>query len=195
MIEGVLLHNYVNASDDIGAYQADQCNRQAVTAEWAFEHLVDETLYVYRTDDAHGESGFDPWLTIDGGMDKLKDNGMFVLIFGRTGELVVDPKFRVFASKSKVARVLQKAGLDRQRATSDNRQLVTIWVNGNNQATVRGFLSMPEIAELTRRCAAAPVDLSIEVESYPLGLEAVLDEQDENRAQDIRSILEREEGQ
>ena len=103
---GVLAHKYVNASDDIAAYQADQCGRQAVTAQWAWDNLCDETLYVYLTDDAHGEGGFDPWLTIDGGMDKRTDCDVFILCYGRTGEMPVDPAFRVFASKRAVQQVI-----------------------------------------------------------------------------------------
>ena len=66
---GVIEHKYVDASDDIGAYQADQCNRQAVTAQWAWDNLCDETLYVYLTDDAHGENvlivGLRTFLSLD----------------------------------------------------------------------------------------------------------------------------------
>lgn len=94
-MKGILEHKYVDASDDVAAYSADQCKRQAVTAEWAFEHLCDETLYVYREQGY----GIDPWLTIDGGMDKLTKTEVYILCFGSTGELAVEPSFRVFASK------------------------------------------------------------------------------------------------
>ena len=99
---GVLTHKYVNASDDVAAYRADQCGRQAVTAQFAWDNLCDETLYVYidRTD------GTDPWVTIDGGMDKLDANDCFVLCFGRTGEIIVGPQSRVFASKRTVQKIV-----------------------------------------------------------------------------------------
>lgn len=106
-MNGILPHQYVDASDDIAAYRADQCGRQAVTAQFAWDNLCDETLYVYLTDDAHGEGGFDPWLTIDGGMDKLTDQEVYILCYGRTGEMKVDQKFRVFASAKAVKRVLE----------------------------------------------------------------------------------------
>ena len=109
IVDGIIQHQYVDASDDPGAYAADQCGRQAVTAAWAYEHLVDETLYVYLTDDAHGEGGLDPWLTIDGGMDKLTDQETYVLCYGRTGEMKVDPKFRVFASSKAVVRAIGRS--------------------------------------------------------------------------------------
>jgi hypothetical protein len=102
----VLEHKYVDASDDIAAYQADHCGRQAVTAEWAWDNLVDQTLYVYR------ESDFDPWLIIDGGMDKLTNQqGEYILCYGRTGELKVDRNFRVFANKVVVQEILRRQSL------------------------------------------------------------------------------------
>lgn len=100
---GVLEHKYVDASDDLAAYAADQCNRQAVTAQWAWDNLCDETLYVYVPDAA------DPWVTIDGGMDKLTDKSIpetFVLCYGRTGEIFVSPESRVFASKRTVQQII-----------------------------------------------------------------------------------------
>jgi hypothetical protein len=100
-MSGILPHKYVNASDDPGAYAADQCGRQAVTIEWAFAHLMDETLYVYRND-----SMTDPWLTIDGGVDQNLMTGKYILCYGRTGELPVPKGSRVFASKKAVERVL-----------------------------------------------------------------------------------------
>jgi hypothetical protein len=101
--QGILPHKYVSASDDIAAYAADQCGRQAVTVEWAYEHLVDETLYVYMPD-----SMTDPWLTIDAGVDRnfKTDTGRlsdkFILCYGSAGEMSVAQGFRVFASKKAV---------------------------------------------------------------------------------------------
>lgn len=94
--DGILRHSYVNASDDLAAYQADRCGRQAVTAQYAWDNLVDETLYVYI------EGTPDPWLTIDAGLDKNLRSGKIVLCYGRTGEMEVDPGFRVFVSKRKL---------------------------------------------------------------------------------------------
>ena len=106
-MDGILAHKYVDASDDLAAYKADQCGRQAVTAKFAWDNLCDETLYVYLTDDAHGENGFDPWVTIDGGMDKRTDCEVCILCHGRTGEMLVDPNFRVFVSVKALKRVLE----------------------------------------------------------------------------------------
>jgi hypothetical protein len=101
---GVLEHKYVDASDDLAAYSADQCDRQAVTAQWAWDNLCDETFYLFNTERIETE----PWVTIDAGMDQLTSNGHFVLCFGRTGEIVVAPEYRVFASKSTVQRILER---------------------------------------------------------------------------------------
>lgn len=94
-MDGILVHTYINASDDIAAWKADQCGRQAVTAQFAWEHLWDQTLYVYV------ETAPDPWVTITG-IDKLRD-GRIVLEYGRTGEIIVKEDCRVFVSKKALA--------------------------------------------------------------------------------------------
>jgi hypothetical protein len=105
---GILSHEYVNASDDPALYAADQCNRQAVTVEWAYDHLVDENVYIYRSE--YADLGLDPWISVDGGIQFVwgSNAGKYVLCHGRTGELIpfVDGQFRVFASKNSVARAL-----------------------------------------------------------------------------------------
>lgn len=102
---GILPHKYVNASDDLAAYMADRCKRQAVTAEFAYDNLVDEIVYVFN-EEAVG-LGLDPWVTIDGGIDRNTNNFKFILCSGRTGEKEVDGDFRVFVSRS----ILQRLGL------------------------------------------------------------------------------------
>lgn len=100
-MKGILEHKYVDASDDPAVYSADQCKRQAVTVEWAYEHLCDVTLYVWTGAET------DPWLTIEG-VDKLikgSYEGDYILEHGRIGEMTVDGSFRVFASRSTVFRV------------------------------------------------------------------------------------------
>lgn len=98
--EGILQHKYVNASDDIAAYKADQCGRQAVSVEWAYRNLVDCTLYVFRT--ANHELGLEPWLTIDAGVDRNLIGNEYILCYGSVGEKIVPPNFRIFASKKDV---------------------------------------------------------------------------------------------
>jgi hypothetical protein len=72
-----------------------------------------------------------------------------------------------------------------------NRTLYKIRVQGDDTATVRGYLNDAERLALVDRCARAAVECSIELEKYPVGLDEVLDEQDWGTAHDIRSILDR----
>jgi hypothetical protein len=102
-MNGILPHKYINASDDIAAYMADQCGRQAVTAEFAYEHLCDVTLYVFQEE--MGAQGFDPWVTVEG-MDKGTKTQEYFLDYGRTGVLKVAPDFRVFVSKKMLAKII-----------------------------------------------------------------------------------------
>jgi hypothetical protein len=106
-MDGILKHDYVNASDDIAAYCADQCGRQAVTTEFAFAKMdADETFYLFSYD-AY-DAGHDPWVTIDGGIDRLtKDPNKYVLCYGRTGEFEVQNDTRIFADKRAVQRILE----------------------------------------------------------------------------------------
>ncbi len=103
---GVLRHSYVNASDDIAAYCADQCGRQAVTVEFAFEKMdADETFYLFSYD--NNDAGLDPWITIDGGIDPTGVPKKYVLCHGRTGEFEVQNDTRIFADRKAVDKALQ----------------------------------------------------------------------------------------
>jgi hypothetical protein len=84
----------------------DQCGRQAVTAEFAYEHLCDEALYVFMQ--GGYEVGMEPWLTIEG-MDKVPSTREYILEYGRTGEKVVSPSFRVFVAKKVLAKIITPA--------------------------------------------------------------------------------------
>lgn len=75
----------------------------------------------------------------------------------------------------------------------DQHKFYRIRVEGDDLATVVGILSNEDVEALTERCRKAEVDLILEPVDIPYGLDAVLDTQDESRAQDIRSILERRE--
>ncbi len=102
MESGILLHKYINASDDPAAYDAEQAKRQGVTVAFAYEHLCDEALWIHNS---KVFEGCDPWIEITS-IDKLikpDDNGNeYILQFGRTGELKVSSLYRVFAQRSKL---------------------------------------------------------------------------------------------
>jgi hypothetical protein len=97
-------HTYKFASQDPAAWDADQCDRQAVTVEWAYEHLCDEPLWHYRQESA--DCGFDPWRLIDG-IDKFTSGNEYELCGAADWFKRVGPKFRVFAQRS----TLRKLGL------------------------------------------------------------------------------------
>jgi hypothetical protein len=96
-------HSYLNASDAPDQYDADMCGRQAVTPEFAWEHLCDEPLYLYSK--KAGEMGTDPWIIVTG-MDKLND-GRYIAEFGTTGHWILHPDQYLFAQRS----TLRKLGL------------------------------------------------------------------------------------
>ncbi len=60
----------------------------------------------------------------------------------------------------------------------NDRTLFKIRVQGDNTATVRGYLNNAERLALIDHCAKAAVECYIELEKYPLGLDEVLDKQD-----------------
>lgn len=93
----MIKHTYVNASDDPGAYAADQCNRQAVTAQFAWDNLCDKPIWLYSQEAA--DMGLDPW-TLCNGMDREIPSGMLILEYGRTGERRLKPEDRVYAQRS-----------------------------------------------------------------------------------------------
>jgi len=104
---GILPHQYVDATDDIAAYLADECGRQAITTEFAFTKLdADETVYLFSVENY--ESGLDPWVTIDGGIDRRTDDpSKFILCHGRTGEFCVANDTRIFASSKAVLKAVE----------------------------------------------------------------------------------------
>lgn len=96
---GVINHAYINASDAPGQFEAEQCNRQAVTVRWLFEH-PDVTGYLFNAE--AGGMGLDPWRVIEG-VDAKPDNSAYYVEFGRTGSKEVAPDFVVYASRASVA--------------------------------------------------------------------------------------------
>lgn len=108
---GVVNHEFINASDAPGQYEAEQCDRQAVTARWLFER-PDFTGYLYLA--GEHDLGLDPWRVIQG-VDALTDGTKIILDVGRTRDVVVDPEFVVYVRRKDVekeaAKVAASAGL------------------------------------------------------------------------------------
>ena len=94
-MDGIIEHTYVKASDDVSAWDADQCNRQAVTVAFAYEFLCDEPLW--RHSQVAAEYGMDPWSLIDS-VDKPND-GRYEVWFTGTKSKVVEADFRLFAQR------------------------------------------------------------------------------------------------
>src|SRR5271166_3851047 len=104
---GILPHQYVDATDDIAAYLADECGRQGITTEFAFSKMdADEPFYLFSY--SNYEAGLDPWVTIDGGIDRRTDDpSKFILCHGRTGEFCVANDTRIFASSKAVLKAVE----------------------------------------------------------------------------------------
>jgi hypothetical protein len=98
-------HIYVNASEDPAASDADTCSvpRQAVTMAFAWDHLVDQTMWVWL----ESQQDMDPWLEITG-MDKLvrpdEKGNAFIIEWG-TGSKHVGPEFRLFVQRRDLKRL------------------------------------------------------------------------------------------
>lgn len=74
-----------------------------------------------------------------------------------------------------------------------DRKLYKIRVDGDDIASVRGYLDDAEVETLTRRCRDAGVDLSVEQLEPAVGLEQVLEEADEVTTWSIDDVLKRRE--
>lgn len=104
MTSGIVTHQYLDASDNLAQYAADSCLRQAVTAAFAYEHLVDENVYLFSAEaDA---LGLEPWTLLQG-MDKSSrdEPKPYFLEYGRAGSLPVAADFQVFVSLKTLARL------------------------------------------------------------------------------------------
>jgi hypothetical protein len=86
-------------------FAATKADRVPVTAQFAYDHLCDVTLYGWTG------SEMDPWITFDGGMDKIIERkgpraGKLILCYGSTGEAYVDPSVTVYCSTKAYLRAL-----------------------------------------------------------------------------------------
>lgn len=103
---GLVVHSYVNASDDPGAYDADLCDRQAVTVAWAYENLCDEALWLWH--DTQG-SGLDPW-RFGSGMDRSTSGTCYFFEIGNSASVTLQPGDRVYAQRRDLRRLGFSAG-------------------------------------------------------------------------------------
>jgi hypothetical protein len=105
---GIYAHAYVDASDDIAAYLADECGRHGIETQFAFEKMdADETFYLFSNDNY--DAGLDPWITIEG-IDKSTTDNKFFLDYGRTGQFCVAHDTRIFASNKAVLAACEALG-------------------------------------------------------------------------------------
>lgn len=63
---GIIQHNYVDASDDLAQWMADQYGRQEVTPEWFWKHGIELDLpfffWVRERSEDRFDFGMDPWI-------------------------------------------------------------------------------------------------------------------------------------
>jgi len=90
-------HRYFNASEDPGAFAADLCNRQAVTAAFAFDKLCDQPLYLFSEE--ADEYGLDPWAMVQG-MDRDTSTGEYIVDLGLTAQTRLPADGRLYAQRS-----------------------------------------------------------------------------------------------
>jgi len=80
MTDRIVEHDYVNASDNIAQYEADQCNRQQVTIEQYSEYWAQYDIPVWKFNRLTSDMGLDPWFQVNDRLDKsmVDDNVYFV---------------------------------------------------------------------------------------------------------------------
>jgi hypothetical protein len=107
---GIFAHAYVDATDDIAAYLADECGRHGIETQFAFEKMdADETFYLFSHENY--DSGLDPWITIEGIDRSTTDKNQFFLDYGRTGQFCVAHDTRIFASSKAVLAAVEAVTL------------------------------------------------------------------------------------
>ncbi len=90
----MLCHCYVNASDDLGAWVADHCGRQAVTLDWYARHMdPDSPAWIF--DKEADEFNLDCWRPVE--PEQLTDNQGFFL--NPNSPLPVPGSHRVFVQR------------------------------------------------------------------------------------------------
>lgn len=89
-----------DASKDIAAYEAAQCNRSGVSVMAYFHRLIDLTAWVF-SEEKHS-MGLDPWTEVQG-VDCNLDSSVFYVDVSATKSLQVTPGFRVFVQNRDLA--------------------------------------------------------------------------------------------
>lgn len=98
MIDMCVEHDYVNATDNIAQYQADQYNRQQVTVEQYMEWYAERDVPVWSFSPTLFEFSLDPWKLVNDGIDQsTTDNNVYFL-----GEVEVDKDYPLFIQKMSV---------------------------------------------------------------------------------------------
>lgn len=73
---GIIAHDYFNASDDPGAFEADEIGRQAVTVAYAWEHMCDCPMWRWSAEGA--SYGMEEWFSV--GLDRsARDPNVYFL--------------------------------------------------------------------------------------------------------------------
>ena len=95
MTDRIVEHDYVNASNNIAQYEADQCDRQQVTIEQYSEYWAQYDIPVWKFNRLTSDMGLDPWFQVNDRLDKsmIDDNIYFV------GNDEVDGDFPLFIQK------------------------------------------------------------------------------------------------
>jgi len=103
MTDRIVEHNYVNASDNIAQYEADQCNRQQVTIEQYAEYWGQYGIPVWHFNRLTAEIGLDPWFQVNDRLDQsIADANIYFV-----GDEEVNKDYPLFIQKRDIA-VIEK---------------------------------------------------------------------------------------
>lgn len=93
----MIRYDYMNASDNIPQWLAEQCNRQAVTIEYYYNNLVDCPAWTFNN--AWHSQGLDPWLCIEG-VDKDVKCPAYHIDYGTASTRKVAADHIIFVQKN-----------------------------------------------------------------------------------------------
>jgi hypothetical protein len=96
MTSQIIEHDYLNASENVAQYMADECGRQCVTIDYFIEHMVD--CYGWTFSKENHEYSMDPWKMFDG-VDQATEGQSRYITFVSGSEKVVGPNYAVFVQR------------------------------------------------------------------------------------------------
>jgi hypothetical protein len=96
MTSNIIEHNYLDASENVAQYMADQCGRQCVTVDYFIEHMVDCYGWTFNKEDH--EYSMDPWKMFDGVDQATKGQSRYIN-FVSGSDKVVGPNYAVFVQR------------------------------------------------------------------------------------------------